>query len=161
MIFRLKKRHLTFKQASNSELAGYKQQDAHEYMQFMINALHATNPRPHPDGCRCVMHQMFYGKLQSIVTCDKCNNKTVTRDPFLDLSLEVRSQTKKKAGNDVKNSNEPSIMRLEDCLKRFTGREKLPAADYTCSKCEAQRDATKQFSILQLPPVLCVHLKVS
>jgi len=149
------------RQASNSELAGYQQQDAHEYMQFLLNSLHTTNGGASTSDCPCVIHRTFYGRLQSVVTCDKCNNKTITRDPFLDLSLDLRSQNKKKLNGDSKGSEDAAVMRLEDCLTRFVGKEKLPAADYTCRKCAAQRDATKQFSVLSLPPVLCIHLKVS
>jgi ubiquitin carboxyl-terminal hydrolase 22/27/51 len=128
-------------------------------MQFILNHLHTANGGT-PNDCQCVIHSTFHGRLQSIVTCDKCNNRTVAVDPFLDLSLDLRAQAKKKLTGDGKAAEDPAVMRLEECLRRFTSDEKLPAAEYSCKKCNAQRDATKQFSILGLPPVLCIHLKV-
>lgn len=146
-------------QASNSDLAGYHQQDAHEYMQFLLNHLHTANGGTQ-NHCQCIIHTTFYGALHSVVTCDKCNNRTVAVDPFLDLSLDLRAQVKKKLTGDAK-AEDPGPMRLEECLRRFTSEEKLPASEYSCRKCNTQRDATKQFSVLELPPVLCIHLKVS
>ncbi|KAF2664911.1 cysteine proteinase [Microthyrium microscopicum] len=147
-------------EAQNSELAGYKQQDAHEYMQFLINALHVTNGSLTSD-CHCFFHETFYGCLRSDVICDKCNNKTTTDDPFLDLSLDLRtSQLKKKLnGENSKGAANESSMRLEECLKYYTSKEKLAAVDYTCKKCATQGVSTKQFTLLQLPPVLSIHLK--
>jgi ubiquitin carboxyl-terminal hydrolase 22/27/51 len=150
-------------QAMNNGLAGYHQQDAHEYMQFLLNALHTANGGlAHEADCECVVHKTFSGKLQSVVTCDKCNNRTIAHDPFMDLSLDLRSHVKHKLGGDKKKDKDDgsSVMKLEDCLKRFTSSERLPAAEYRCRNCDAPRDATKQFGILKLPPCLCIHLKV-
>ncbi|KAF2786025.1 ubiquitin carboxyl-terminal hydrolase-like protein 22 [Melanomma pulvis-pyrius CBS 109.77] len=139
-------------------LAGYQQQDAHEYMQFILNTLHLQNGgSSDSEDCKCVVHQTFYGKLSSTVTCDKCRNVTTALDPYMDLSLDVRNQAKKRK-LDVKSGDDVQLD-LRDCLERFTGREKLAAADYTCQNCESGQNATKQLSIKRLPPVLPVHLK--
>ncbi|OCK84919.1 ubiquitin carboxyl-terminal hydrolase-like protein 22 [Lepidopterella palustris CBS 459.81] len=143
-------------------LAGYQQQDAHEYMQFILNALHAENGGSTSDSnssdCNCVIHKTFYGKLQSTVTCDKCRNVTTALDPVMDLSLDLRSQAKKRK-LDAETSKDAAID-LRDCLERFTSREKLAAAEYTCHNCDGtQQNATKQLSIKRLPPVLPIHLK--
>jgi len=145
-------------------------------MQFILNSLHTTNTTTSDSGsehsspseeCECIIHKTFYGKLQSTVTCNDCKNKTTALDPFMDLSLDLRSQVKKRKLNGKAEklahangeSNEEE-MRLEECLARFTGEERLAKEDYRCVKCERQRDATKQLSIRKLPPVLSVHLKV-
>ncbi|KAF1956523.1 ubiquitin carboxyl-terminal hydrolase 2 [Byssothecium circinans] len=139
-------------------LAGYQQQDAHEYMQFMLNTLHLQNDgSPDSEDCDCIIHQTFSGKLSSTVTCDNCRNTTTALDPYMDLSLDVRNLPKKRklesgAGADAQ-------LDLRDCLDRFTGREKLGAAEYTCRNCDGGQNATKQLSIKQLPPVLSIHLK--
>ncbi|OCK99419.1 ubiquitin carboxyl-terminal hydrolase-like protein 22 [Cenococcum geophilum 1.58] len=143
-------------------LAGYQQQDAHEYMQFVLNTLHLENGGSSSDSnssdCNCIIHQTFYGKLQSTVTCDKCRNVTTALDPVMDLSLDLRSQAKKRKldGEAAKDA----VIDLRDCLERFTAREKLAAAEYTCQNCDStQQNATKQLSIKRLPPVLPIHLK--
>jgi ubiquitin carboxyl-terminal hydrolase 22/27/51 len=129
-------------------------------MQFILNTLHLANGGSTDDteDCKCVVHQTFYGKLSSTVTCDNCRNVTTALDPYMDLSLDIRNQTKKRKLNVDKGDEIP--LDLRDCLGRFTAREKLGSADYTCRKCDSPQSATKQLSIKQLPPVLAVHLKV-
>lgn len=139
-------------------LAGYQQQDAHEYMQFMLNTLHLQNGGSSESDCTCIIHQTFYGNLSSTVTCDMCKNVTTALDPYMDLSLDVRNQGKKRKV-DPNASGDQAGLDLRDCLERFTAREKLGAEEYTCHNCEKEQPATKQLSIKRLPPVLSIHLK--
>lgn len=132
-------------------------------MQFILNALHIDNggvTEGSSDDCACIIHKTFYGMLQSTVTCDKCHNVTTALDPVMDLSLDLRQAKKLKSG-EPKDKEKPAID-LKDCLERFTAKEKLAAADYTCHNCGGtQQNATKQLSIKRLPPVVPIHLKVS
>lgn len=137
-------------------------------MQFILNSLHSTNNgntlATEDRNCDCIIHKTFYGMLQSTVTCDECKNKTNAVDPFMDLSLDLRTvvQAKKRKLNGVTNGAavDEVGMKLEECLRRFTNEEKLAREEYTCHKCAKQRDATKQLSVKRLPPVLSIHLKV-
>lgn len=127
-------------------------------MQFILNTLHLANGgSSDSDDCKCVVHQTFYGKLSSTVTCDSCRNVTTAQDPYMDLSLDIRNQSKKRKLNADKNEDAP--LDLRDCLERFTAKEKLGSAEYTCRNCDSPQNATKQLSIKRLPPVLAVHLK--
>lgn len=142
-------------------LAGYQQQDAHEYMQFILNTLHLANGGSSDDSedCKCVVHQTFCGKLSSTVMCDNCRNVTTALDPYMDLSLDVRIQGKKRK-QQLAEKGEETPLDLRDCLERFTVKEKLGSAEYTCRNCDSPQNATKQLSIKRLPPVLSIHLKV-
>lgn len=124
-------------------------------MQFMLNTLHLQNGGSSENDCTCVVHQTFYGKLSSTVTCDKCKNTNTALDPYMDLSLDVRNQAKRRKTELVEDAG----LDLRDCLERFTSREKLAAEDYTCQSCKEKQSATKQLSIKRLPPVLPIHLK--
>ncbi|KAF1808465.1 cysteine proteinase [Eremomyces bilateralis CBS 781.70] len=143
-------------------LAGDKQQDAHEYLQFIFNSLHLENggTTDHKgDDCSCIMHRSFSGRLQSTVTCDKCKNITTAFDPFMDLSLDLKSQARKRKA-DVDKFADIVPVDVRECLERFTGKEKLPSGEYTCHKCGgSQQNATKQLSVQRLTPVLTIHLK--
>ncbi|KAG9202132.1 hypothetical protein G6514_004566 [Epicoccum nigrum] len=137
-------------------LAGYQQQDAHEYMQFFLNNLHLTNGgSTDSEDCDCIIHKTFYGKLQSTVTCDQCNNVSTALDPYMDLSLDIRSHKRRK---NADKGEDPGLD-LRDCLDRFTAREKLESAQYTCRSCDSPQNAIKQLSVKRLPPVLTIHLK--
>ncbi|GAB1194865.1 hypothetical protein APSETT444_004116 [Aspergillus pseudonomiae] len=145
---------------ASSALAGYQQQDAHEYYQFLVDKLHSSTDGHHENhekGCPCFFHKTFYGKLRSSVTCDKCGNVTRTDDPMVDLSLDVQVQAKKRAMGGAGASSPPT---LSGCLESFTSPEKLMAGVYNCSGCggSAQK-ATKQLRIKKLPAILCMQLK--
>jgi ubiquitin carboxyl-terminal hydrolase 22/27/51 len=142
-------------------LQGYRQQDAHEFYQFLVDRLHAT-AEGHVDGmnedCSCLFHKAFYGKLRSSVTCDNCGNVTRTEDPIMDLSLDVQIQAKKRALGKKDTASTPT---LYGCLDSFTSPERLSAGMYNCSECGgAGQKATKQLKIKKLPAILCMQLKV-
>ncbi|EEP80577.1 conserved hypothetical protein [Uncinocarpus reesii 1704] len=146
---------------SSPDLAGYQQQDAHEFYQFLVNKLHAT-AEDHVDGyeqkCRCFFHKAFFGKLQSSVTCHRCRNTNRTEDPIMDLSLAFQVQRKKKALHWIPGDSE-STPSLNGCLDSYTAPEELPASDYNCSWCGTPQGATKQLRLRKLPVILCMQLK--
>ncbi|KAK5126297.1 hypothetical protein LTR85_010533 [Meristemomyces frigidus] len=163
-------------------LAGYSQQDAHEYLGFILNSLHTANLDDDEEGggggeeggrkrdvnakdCDCIVHQTFGGLLRSTVTCMKCKNITSTTDPFMDLSLDIKSAPvtlkKKKLPltNGTATIKEVLPMDLTECLDRYTSVETLSADDYRCRKCDGGQEAKKRLSLNRLPPVVPVHLK--
>ncbi|EMC99959.1 hypothetical protein BAUCODRAFT_63002 [Baudoinia panamericana UAMH 10762] len=167
-------------------LAGYSQQDAHEFLNFFINSLHtaitetdeaedeennnkteAKQKAAEKDAkdCSCIIHTAFSGLLTSTVTCTACRNVTTALDPFLDLSLDIRSAAvsvkKKKLTmiNGTTTVREVLPMDLTECLDRFTSAETLSADSYHCRKCDKNQEATKKLSLGRLPPVVAVHLK--
>jgi ubiquitin carboxyl-terminal hydrolase 22/27/51 len=131
---------------SQKHMASYAQQDAHEFFIAFVDEIHknCSSQSSQSLECPCVVHKVFGGLLQSEVTCSQCNNCTCTDDPFLDLSLEVKKGKKKKVG-------------IVECLEDYTLGEKL--LEYNCKQCNSKQEASKQLSIKQLPPVLCIQLK--
>ncbi|CAO3588838.1 unnamed protein product [Absidia cylindrospora] len=87
------------------ELAGYAQQDAHEFFISALNHIHAGCKDNTMVDCQCIVHKTFAGVLQSNVTCSMCGNVTTTHDPMLDISLGLRPMEKKKKANNNNNSN--------------------------------------------------------
>jgi ubiquitin carboxyl-terminal hydrolase 22/27/51 len=162
-------------------LAGYSQQDAHEYLGFILNSLHSANTAEDDDSqgsiaqpkdaadrdCTCVVHKTFGGLLKSTVTCSKCKTTTTAHDPFMDLSLDIRNsatankKNKLKLVNGTSTSKEILPMDLTECLDRFTSAETLSAegGNYHCRTCDSAQEAKKKLSLVQLPPVVPIHLK--
>ncbi|XP_076461606.1 ubiquitin carboxyl-terminal hydrolase 22-like [Babylonia areolata] len=85
--------HLVWTNARH--LAGYEQQDAHEFLIATLDVLHrhcqGTNGISYNNShsCNCIIDQIFTGGLQSDVTCTQCNNISTTIDPFWDISLDL------------------------------------------------------------------------
>ncbi|CAD6642949.1 BAH_G0041910.mRNA.1.CDS.1 [Saccharomyces cerevisiae] len=137
----------------NQNLAGYSQQDAHEFWQFIINQIHQSYVLDLPNAkevsrannkqCECIVHTVFEGSLESSIVCPGCqNNSKTTIDPFLDLSLDIKDKKK-----------------LYECLDSFHKKEQLKDFNYHCGECNSTQDAIKQLGIHKLPSVLVLQLK--
>lgn len=134
----------------NRLLAGFQEQDAHEFWQFLLNEFHNDYERVASianiplEPCKCIMHSIFLGELESSIACNSCGSITKTVDPLVDLSLEINHL----------NDN-PS---LYDCLDQFTHNELLDV-NYKCRLCQKETKAHKSLRIKKLSPVLSIQLK--
>ncbi|KAH8118181.1 cysteine proteinase [Phellopilus nigrolimitatus] len=127
---------------ASAELAGYAQQDAHEFFISALNQLHKSAYGNTSISCNCVVHEVFGGQLQSDHACARCGAVSSKVDPILDVSLQLR-------GKGAEDNT------LAGCLRRFTQPENMK---YSCGKCGPQQ-ATKRLSIRKLPPVLSFQFK--
>ncbi|XP_062416964.1 ubiquitin carboxyl-terminal hydrolase 2a isoform X1 [Pungitius pungitius] len=152
---------------------GYNQQDAQEFLRFLLDGLHnevnRVSVRPR-GGAEDLDHlpdeekgkkmwskyleredskivDVFVGQLKSSLTCSHCGFCSTVFDPFWDLSLPI---TKKGCG-------EVSLM---DCMRLFTKEDVLDGDEKpTCYRCKARRRCTKKFTIQKFPKILVLHLK--
>ncbi|XP_031420691.1 ubiquitin carboxyl-terminal hydrolase 3 isoform X2 [Clupea harengus] len=156
---------------------GYQQQDAHEFMRYLLDHLHRelqgsrngahrspvsadaikAEDKCWINGTSTVVTSIFGGILQSEVNCLICGTESRKLDPFLDLSLDIPSQFRIKRSKD----QEPGpTCTLRDCLRSFTELEELDETElYMCYKCKKRQKSTKKFWVQKLPKVLCLHLK--
>lgn len=166
--------HLIWNHARH--LAGYEQQDAHEFFIATLDVLHrhckismnemaaaasaasTDKSKPqfqqpdNPTHCNCIIDQIFTGGLQSDVVCQACNGVSTTIDPFWDISLDLGEAQNQGYGGPPKS--------LIDCLERFTRAEHLgSSAKIKCSSCKSYQESTKQLSMRTLPIVASFHLK--
>ncbi|CAB3244762.1 unnamed protein product [Arctia plantaginis] len=136
---------------------GYQQQDAHEFLRYMLDRLHTELQQLLPADrtevgyvprapSASIVTAVFGGTLQSEVRCLACGTESKKFDPFLDLSLEL--------------PDTGAAVALADCLASFVQVEELADTErYFCSSCKCKQKSTKQFWIRRLPNVLCLHLK--
>ncbi|XP_054251606.1 ubiquitin carboxyl-terminal hydrolase 2 isoform X1 [Indicator indicator] len=152
---------------------GYNQQDAQEFLRFLLDGLHSevnrvlvrprasTDPLDHlPDEEKSRqmwrryqeredsrISDLFVGQLKSSLTCSECGYCSTAFDPFWDLSLPIP----KKSYGEVT---------LMDCLRLFTKEDVLDGDEKpTCCRCKARTRCTKKFSIQKFPKILVLHLK--
>ncbi|XP_039941103.1 ubiquitin carboxyl-terminal hydrolase 2 isoform X1 [Hirundo rustica] len=152
---------------------GYNQQDAQEFLRFLLDGLHSevnrvlVRPRastdtldhlPDDEKSRQMWRRyqeredsrisdLFVGQLKSSLTCTECGYCSTAFDPFWDLSLPIP----KKSYGEVT---------LMDCLRLFTKEDVLDGDEKpTCCRCKARTRCTKKFSIQKFPKILVLHLK--
>lgn len=74
---------------------GATQQDAHEMLSFLLDAIHEDTNRNHEDGSTgSVLQASFGGELQSQLQCQECKVQTKSAtEPFRVLSLPLSAET--------------------------------------------------------------------
>ncbi|KAF5548464.1 ubiquitin carboxyl-terminal hydrolase 22 27 51 [Fusarium napiforme] len=137
-----------------------KEQDAHEFFQFLAEELHERNgdgKKPEigsEHSCNCIMHQTFYGKMQTTTTCQNCSGQSNSIQSFLDLSLGLENVVQKKSKRT--GQKKPSLT-LQDCLDEEY--IKYDKCEYRCNNCNGTQQAKRHTSIKRLPNVLSIQLK--
>ncbi|XP_048587075.1 ubiquitin carboxyl-terminal hydrolase 20 isoform X2 [Nematostella vectensis] len=138
---------------------------------------------------RSIITDLFDGKVQSSVQCLTCNRVSSRIETFQDLSLPIPGKdeltvihasqcaplvTCSRGGEfaDLDKGWMLSIfdwvrrwlfgpqVSLQDCLSAFFSADELKGDNmYSCEKCQKLRNGIKLCKVLQLPEILCVHLK--
>ncbi|EJK46029.1 hypothetical protein THAOC_35324 [Thalassiosira oceanica] len=118
-------------------LRPYQQEDAHEFFRSLLSALtmHGQNAR---------LSSLFDGLLESSLVCQTCGKTSLTRDRYMDLSLDI-------TGN---------VATLDGALEKFTEEETLSDSNKVfCSRCQLKRVMTKGLRLATAPTMLVINYK--
>jgi ubiquitin C-terminal hydrolase len=159
--------------------AGFRQQDAEEWLRALLSAIDTelTPPTPaaaplHVDAAKgkrkqggsagssgtaaadpkppSLLSGLLGGAITSTVTCLTCKTSSETREEFFGaVSLEVPASARGGQGRCT----------LEECFAADFADEKLEGScAYACSKCKVLRSAVKSRRFAALPPILLLHI---
>lgn len=128
----------------------YQQEDAHEFLQCLLDKIdtgccemdmQVSNALPQKNS---FVKSIFGGRLKSQLKCCNCDHCSITLEPIIDLSLEIKD-----------------VGTLVDALKSFTQMEKMEDSDskFICDNCKKEVVLEKQFTLDQAPSVATFHLK--
>ncbi|XP_076946260.1 ubiquitin carboxyl-terminal hydrolase 18-like [Bidens hawaiensis] len=129
-----------------------KQEDAHEFMRFVIDTMqlvcldeYGGERHVHPSSQETTLIQhIFGGRLQSQVVCTNCNNVSNQFENMMDLTVEIQGDAAS----------------LEECLDQFTAKEWLDGDNkYKCDGCNDYVLAWKRLNIHMAPNILTIALK--
>ena len=122
----------------SSCLRPYQQEDAHEFLRALLGTLVMN-------GRNKELSSLFDGLMESSITCQSCGKPSLTRDRYMDLSLDIADD---------------HIETLQDALKHFTKSEILSGDNKVfCSKCEKKCHFSKALRLATAPSILVCHLK--
>ncbi|XRA96245.1 ubiquitin carboxyl-terminal hydrolase [Pycnococcus provasolii] len=150
------KKFMSRVRADNELFRSYMHQDAHEFLNFLMNNLcetletdhrkMRTGDEPEPQThWRSFVQEIFQGCLTSETKCLQCERVTRRDEPFLDLSLDI----------------EPNAS-LSACLRKFGQAEVLRDSEkFRCEYCGGgtYQEARRQLRFASAPKVLALHLK--
>lgn len=152
-----------------SKFSGLGQQDAQEFLRYLINGVHeelnqaakrprrSTTPRP-PHTADEAWSQyrdivddsplvdLVVGQMCSTIICSICQNKSHCWDPFWDLSLPL--------------TRGRHSCKLSEIVQDFIAKETLDSDERPiCSQCKKATKSTKQMDLCRLPQLMILHLK--
>ncbi|KAK4751648.1 hypothetical protein SAY87_005130 [Trapa incisa] len=135
-----------------------RQEDAHEFLRYVIDTCHNTCIRlkklqqhQQRKGCSeasigddsTIVKEIFGGSLQSQVKCSSCGSESKKIDEIMDISLDVLHSSS-----------------LKEALRKFFQPELLDGNNkYKCENCQKLVVARKQMLVFQAPNVLVIQLK--
>lgn len=119
-------------------------QDAHEFLNFLLNEVIESVDRFSPTSAESRwIHELFEGAITSETKCLTCESVSRRHESFLDLSIDLE-----------RNSS------VTACLRQFSASEMLCERNkFHCDTCCGLQEAEKRMKIQRLPKVLALHLK--
>ncbi|PZC79840.1 ubiquitin carboxyl-terminal hydrolase 46 isoform X1 [Helicoverpa armigera] len=148
------------------EFDNYMQQDAHEFLNFLINHINEIilaernqstlkvqkNASGESVTCNGTapqsaeptwVHEIFQGTLTSETRCLNCETVSSKDEHFFDLQVDVGQNTS-----------------ITHCLKCFSDTETLCNDNkFKCDNCSSYQEAQKRMRVKKLPLILALHLK--
>merc|ERR1719410_3052385 len=141
----VKPRHL-FKNLSkiNDLLTAGCQEDSHEFIQSLLDKMEsAYDAQQTAKDPQNPIRSLFTGSTKTCIQCARCKNKSVTKEPFCCISLEVDDN-----------------VCLGEALEIFTQNELMRGDDkYFCNACNRKCIAHKRLTLSEIPPILILHFK--
>jgi len=156
---------------------GYGQQDAQEFLRFLLDGIHEelnriTTKKPYKElnfedkplaqqsdlwwkyyeeRDNSIICDLFQGQLMNRIQCKVCGGSSYAFDNFMDLSLPIPRSGVRITG----------MVDLQACVRLFTKSEKMEQCGYKCSNknCKAVDNFEKDMTIYRFPTILVLHLK--
>ena len=147
--------------------AGYGQQDSHEFLNVLLDALHEDVKRALLETSGTVnvdesslISDIFHGQISSKASCHECQVPFTTNDSISFLALPIVAMEQKQIRKDGSRKTMERDVNLLDCVRNLVEPEILSEnGQWFCETCNRLTDADKELSLWTLPQVLIIQLK--
>ncbi|CCD24897.1 ubiquitin-specific protease UBP8 NDAI_0E00810 [Naumovozyma dairenensis CBS 421] len=163
----------------NENFAGYSQQDAHEFLQFILNQIHNDYKLNSMEDVNSGNTTAIAMKTLPGTQNSNNNNNNTNHIHGNDVSCKCLSHSNfqgslkssilcPQCNNDSKTTIDPFMdlsldvkdkSNLYQCLDSFHKLEKLHDFNFHCSECNSTQDPIKQLTLNKLSPLLVFQLK--
>ncbi|XP_022775014.1 ubiquitin carboxyl-terminal hydrolase 17-like isoform X2 [Durio zibethinus] len=132
-----------------SNLGPGKEEDAHEFLRYAVDAMQSVCLKEVRAACplaeeTSLVGLTFGGYLHSKIKCMKCLGKSEWYERMMDLTIEIDGE----------------IGSLAEALAQFTATEILDGKNkYHCIRCKSYVKARKKLTVLEAPNILTIVLK--
>ncbi|KAK6796208.1 hypothetical protein RDI58_003909 [Solanum bulbocastanum] len=113
------------------------QQDAHDFLQCFLNQLESCCNYVETNDT--IVMEAFGGCLVRKLCCCNCGHSSITREPLIDIILEIEG-----------------VNSVPAALESFTKIEKI---EFSCERCKTHGPFEKQLLIDHAPTIAVLHLK--
>ncbi|KAG9149656.1 hypothetical protein Leryth_017577 [Lithospermum erythrorhizon] len=134
-----------------SHLKNGREEDAHEFLRYAIDAMQSTSlieaglkESSFLEEGTTLLGLTFGGTVHSKIECMRCGSKFARHEKMMDLTVEINGD----------------IGTLEEALKQYTSVETLDDDNkYRCGCCNSYVKAKKKLKVMEAPNVLTIALK--
>ncbi|OQS02123.1 ubiquitin specific peptidase 38 [Thraustotheca clavata] len=133
-----------FRSSLDQEYQSTRQQDAAEFLNYLLDALETQIEKPASE----VLAKVFQGTTERKITCQVCNSVSETIESFSDVNVPIPNQ-----GTGI-----PSLSQLLSAQFEPEELSERYGNAYFCDKCNQHCDATKVMKIRSGPNVLIVSI---
>lgn len=141
--------------------SGYGQQDSHEFLNALLDALHEDLKRDSPNSDETsLISGIFHGQIRTIVTCNECKKPFYSYDSISFLALPIPDTPQESYRQNQSGKKIRSSVNLTDCLDLFLQPENLNGDNqWFCEECNHLTDAERILDLWTLPNILIIQLK--
>jgi ubiquitin C-terminal hydrolase len=103
------------------------QQDAQEFMTYLLDEIHKELKEKNGSESSTIIEELFFGKIQSTITCRQCHHEVKTTNPISFLPLPLNQQghifsikfIAKDGGNDLSTVIVPENGQVKNIIEAF------------------------------------------
>ena len=140
---------------------GYNQQDSHEFLNVLLDALHEDLKEDSDDidDETSLIAKIFHGQMRSTVTC-VCEETVITSDSISFLALPIPDLPAIRPPGKYPSDSVRRPVTLVDCFKELFKTEQIgDNGHWYCNRCDCLTNAEKKLQLWTPPTVLILQLK--